>query len=428
MTMQIIDLRAQKRIIYEAVGGSHAYGLNTPESDKDIRGIYLLPPKTYFDFRFSEEEDEKPLTEDGNDVAFYSLRKYFQLAEKCNPNIIEMLWYPEDCILFKNVVFDELVKNRDLFVSKEAFTSHSSYAMGQIKKAAGKNKKVHKKEVFVDQIGLEKLRKLLIEGVVSLKWIESRFSKPFANFLLKTCEAKNELHCDLKKMDAVLKDENVKNLLPPNHFDFCYIIKTFDSDMQFPMRPIPLRGSGINLDEFNCSSLEHVGHVYRLYFYGEKAQGVFKSGEVVCSSIPIEDERSKYYGLLIYAENEYMSAKADWRSFWEWMSERNEHRWKDGDGKTFEYDKKNMQHTVRLLLSGENIVREGEPLVRFTGEKLKFLREIREGKFSYKYLLGYANEKIAELECLFENSSLPDNCDPEKLNELYNQLLSMGDF
>ena len=35
-----------------------------------------------------------------------------------------------------------------------------------------------------------------------------------------------------------------------------------------------------------------------------------------------------------------------------------------------DYDAKNMMHLVRLLLSGENIVKTGEPIVRFDGERL----------------------------------------------------------
>jgi hypothetical protein len=34
--------------IFEFVAGSHAYGLATPESDKDIRGIFIAPLDNFF--------------------------------------------------------------------------------------------------------------------------------------------------------------------------------------------------------------------------------------------------------------------------------------------------------------------------------------------------------------------------------------------
>ena len=30
-------------IVYECLSGSHAYGLATPESDIDIKGVFILP-------------------------------------------------------------------------------------------------------------------------------------------------------------------------------------------------------------------------------------------------------------------------------------------------------------------------------------------------------------------------------------------------
>ncbi len=37
-------------IIFSTLHGSHAYGLNTPESDEDVRGICIAPKKLTYGF------------------------------------------------------------------------------------------------------------------------------------------------------------------------------------------------------------------------------------------------------------------------------------------------------------------------------------------------------------------------------------------
>jgi predicted nucleotidyltransferase len=43
MTYTIEELRDKKLIIFETITGSHAYGTMLPESDKDVRGVFVQP-------------------------------------------------------------------------------------------------------------------------------------------------------------------------------------------------------------------------------------------------------------------------------------------------------------------------------------------------------------------------------------------------
>jgi len=43
MTYTIKELRDKNLIIFETIAGSHAYGTATPESDRDIRGVFVQP-------------------------------------------------------------------------------------------------------------------------------------------------------------------------------------------------------------------------------------------------------------------------------------------------------------------------------------------------------------------------------------------------
>jgi predicted nucleotidyltransferase len=118
------------RTIYITRHGSHAYGLNTPESDLDLRGI-AIPPKEYFiGFlkRFEQAESKDP------DLTIHDIRKFFVLAAECNPNIIEVLWSDEEDHLLITPVGKKLLDARALFLSRKAKSTFSGYAIAQLKR------------------------------------------------------------------------------------------------------------------------------------------------------------------------------------------------------------------------------------------------------------------------------------------------------
>lgn len=58
--MTIQDLKEQGLIIYEIITGSQAYGTSTPESDVDIKGIFILPVEYILTNRYIPQvADEK---------------------------------------------------------------------------------------------------------------------------------------------------------------------------------------------------------------------------------------------------------------------------------------------------------------------------------------------------------------------------------
>ncbi len=131
----IEELKKTKSIIFECISGSKAYDLATPSSDTDIRGVFVLPKEQFYSIDYIGQ-----INNDTNDIAYYELRKFIELCAKNNPNILEMLDMPEDCILYKSPLFDEIKK--ELFLSKLCKKTFANYAFTQIKKARGLNKKI----------------------------------------------------------------------------------------------------------------------------------------------------------------------------------------------------------------------------------------------------------------------------------------------
>jgi hypothetical protein len=118
--------------ILRVVAGSQAYGTNTPESDLDIRGIFIPNEKYHIGFQNVEQVEDK---KDGNDTVIYALKKYIkQAATQASPNSLEIIYSPEDCIIETGKYYDELYKNRHLFLSKKIRYSYIGYAYSQIKR------------------------------------------------------------------------------------------------------------------------------------------------------------------------------------------------------------------------------------------------------------------------------------------------------
>ena len=79
-------------------------------------------------------------------------------------------------------------------------------------------------------------------------------------------------------------------------------------------------------------------------------------------------------------------------------------------------------HTFRLLLSGENILKHGAPIVRFEGEQLQMLLDIRSGKFRYEELIGMADARYAELHETLKNSRLAETADSAAIDRLLTEI------
>lgn len=115
-------------IVYEVLSGSHAYGLATPTSDEDIRGIFLPTMEEILGFGYPETKEAKP------DKVYHSLRKFMHLALKANPSILAWLWVEPRFITTDSWVSDELRMNRQKFLSKEVYKTFGGYAVSQLKK------------------------------------------------------------------------------------------------------------------------------------------------------------------------------------------------------------------------------------------------------------------------------------------------------
>lgn len=122
-----------KNIILLGLGGSHAYGTDTENSDLDIRGCAVNSREDILC-----GEDFEQVTDVPTDTTIYSFMKLIRLLTNCNPNTIEILGLKREHYIYLSDIGKEMVDNRKMFLSKMAVKSFSGYATAQFHRLENK--------------------------------------------------------------------------------------------------------------------------------------------------------------------------------------------------------------------------------------------------------------------------------------------------
>jgi len=133
---------------YLTLGGSHAYGTETSNSDWDCYGI-TIPPRKYLypsekglifgydifpTFNQLEYQSKVGDKHEHVDITIYNIVQYFKLLRGNNPNIIDSIFTKQNCVLFITDIGQLIVDNREVFLHKGVFTKFKSYAFNQLNK------------------------------------------------------------------------------------------------------------------------------------------------------------------------------------------------------------------------------------------------------------------------------------------------------
>ena len=117
------------------VAGSQAYGTDLPGSDEDRRGVFVAPADSLLGLDAIEQ-----VADPKGDEVYYEVGRFVEMLLKNNPNALELLAMPEDCSRFRHPLYQYL--RPEMFLSKLCARTYGEYAMGQIRKARGLNKKI----------------------------------------------------------------------------------------------------------------------------------------------------------------------------------------------------------------------------------------------------------------------------------------------
>jgi uncharacterized protein len=143
---------------YETIVGSHAFGVADTSvrrkvPDYDVYG-FAIPPKEYI-FKtltgwvpgFGPEppgfeqwhkhhilESSVGAGDKQWDLQIFGLVRFFELCRENNPNILDSLYTPENCVLHCTPVGRMVRDHRKLFLSKLCWKKYRGYALAQLKK------------------------------------------------------------------------------------------------------------------------------------------------------------------------------------------------------------------------------------------------------------------------------------------------------
>lgn len=133
MSNQSIPSFVKDDLIFMTVAGSRMYGTNTPDSDTDLRGVCVPPRNVMMGFARNFEQQ----VYENEDTVVYSLMKFMKLCVDNNPNIIELLFAPEDCIRVSTPTWEKLLERRDEIISAKCYHTFSGYAHQQLARLKG---------------------------------------------------------------------------------------------------------------------------------------------------------------------------------------------------------------------------------------------------------------------------------------------------
>lgn len=406
--MTIDELRTNGILAYEYVRGSQLYNTALPpingveQSDTDYGGVYIAPKSVLMGL---PELYEPQVSDEKNDTTFYELGRWVELLMKANPNALESLYVPQDKVVGEiHPAIQLILDNRDIFVTKECFNSLCGYAVSQIKKCRGLNKKC------VQQPMVSR-KEVLDFCFVPYKQGSTHVTKWLADNGLK------QKYCGLVALPNM---HDVYGL----YYDFgTHIICEYGVDLRDTLQVDRLYMKLNDVDTvtendklFMKSFLSYSGceTIYEVVPTGY--HGIV-SENADSNSVRFESIAKGETPLVIMTFNQsgYESHCKKYKEYQEWVQKRNPVRYESNLKSN--YDCKNVAHCVRLLHMGKELAEgKGFNVVRTWDRQM--LLDIRNHKYEYEEIMTYVEELFNDVKQKIETCTLPETVDKEKVNEL----------
>jgi hypothetical protein len=146
------------------------------------------------------------------------------------------------------------------------------------------------------------------------------------------------------------------------------------------------------------------------------ASDLLKSNDVSLTSIPSNVQDDHVPNVMYFNKEAYSTHCREYREYQEWLKNRNTQRYVDIESHGQQIDGKNMLHCVRLIETALEIPKDVEINVR--RPNAKYLIEIRKGQHDLESILDKCENDLKTLDEAFENANLPDAVDDRELRDL----------
>ena len=414
-------IRNNGLLLFEYVRGSKLYHTDTPESDTDTGGVFICPPD--FDFKIQEEvSDEK------NDKKWWELGKFMQMAMTSNPAVLEAFFIPDELVLYEHPLFKEIRNHGSKFLTKACFKPFGSYAVQQISKAQGQNKKIH-----WDMENMQRKTPLDFcytfdgrQGSVNInEWLER-------NGLRQDCcglvNLQNMKDCYLMYYDFAqhmrLGNTNLAKEMEHGSVFFDFMMKHFRNQIL-----ARISKSDKQLPENNINILDYSA-VYNYISektskpYGGHCGIINNDGTSNTVRLCSTDRDETPICMMTYNADGYGHHCRKYKEYEEWKNKRNKARYESNlEGEKsgnpdMKYDAKNMYHSLRSVAQCIEIAQGKGLILNRTGIDRDFLMDVRARKFGYSELMKKLTEMAETMKEACENSTIPEQIDTDFVSKL----------
>ena len=387
----------EQRLLYSYIRGSHLYNLCTENSDVDTSGVYIATKEQLLGcFGY------KPQVSDSrHDNTWFEVGELVRLLLKSNPTVIESLFVPENKMIVKpSPLLDELFANKNEFITKQCFNPFIGYAIDQIKKARGLNKKITN-PVYERLTPFDFAYTFYKQGSTKISdWLENRgLNKDFCGLV----------HIpNMHDTYGVYYDWGA-------HFE-ANGINTLEDLKQSPVFDYILHFYNLNNDYNGLMDTERTNIWFNCNKKVKHYRGMCleNSTDMRGSSV---SKGEKPIVHMVYNESGYKDHCRKYKEYKEWEKNRNPKRYESNLDKN--YDSKNLCHTMRLVHMGYEIATgQGIILDREKAGDKEFLMNIRNHKYEYDELMEIVEADKVKLDEAIANSTIKEKIDVDLINDI----------
>lgn len=334
--------------------GSRAYGIHTPTSDLDVKGVCIPPDNYVTGLDVFEQADKGETIRETFGGLFvehlpavegtvYDWRKFLRLAKDGNPNILDVLFCRDEDVLLSSRAGRLLRERADVFLSTKVKHTFSGYAMAQMKRI-----RTHR------------------------------------SYLLNP-PTKEPTRADFGLPQTTL--------LPADQLAAAEaMVKRKLDQWEVDLSEVPSEATRIEIMEKLRATMAEIAAADRAVDERKRRE----TAAMLAAGLPDN------VMVLLGKERAYSNARADYESHKRWLATRNKDR-AELEAK-YGYDTKHGAHLVRLMRMAEEILTTGKVNVWREGIDADELRAIRKGAWSYEKIDAFAVDADARLSKLYADN------------------------
>lgn len=407
---KIID---DKRLMYEYIRGSHLYGLQNEDSDIDTSALFIASRNSLLGLGMDYQAQ---VSDEKHDTTWFELGEFCRLLLKSNPTVLEALFVPEGKIITPpSDIVMPLFENRDQFVTKECFKPFVAYALEQIHKARGLNKKIVN-PVTERLTPFDFAYTFYNQGSTKIKnWLDNRgLNKDFCG--LVHIPNMHDTYGVYYDWGAHFQHYNI---------DYNELEKAMFGSNPFGILLLGWFGYG-KTHELTRKNAPFIKSLYGIgtkddlkTWYDKNREVIHYRGMCLDTSTDMRgssvSKGEKPLCHMVYNESGFKDHCKKYKDYKDWEKNRNPKRYESNLNKN--YDSKNMLHTLRLIHMGKEIA-EGRGIILERTEDREFLMKVRNHKYEYDELMEIVEEDKVALDKAIAESTIRESIDVNFVNDL----------